>query len=242
MNVKELIMGQPPEAIAAILLDKLCAKPDDRERVLKRLLKFIEDLHQIEPVDSGHLILGIVHVDEDGDFLNPCLYCKEELEPGYRADSELAGLEDIEGLSEEEIEWLAHIRDFPASYAFEFSPWNEILGYEIDACNASDVGKAELCAAVIWEMTFFGFDEERVEEERQKLYEATREAEEISKLPKEEREKHYVSAEELFSKFGLPERTEEEKQEAHRNLCREVLTNNLRTYRALKKYMSGILV
>lgn len=140
-----------------LLLDKFHAKPDDRERVMKRLVKFIEGLNQIEPVDCGHLILGIFRVDEDGDFLDPCLYCKEELEAGCRADSELAGLEDIEELAEEEIERLAHVRDFPESYAFEFSPWNEILGYEIDVRNTYDVGATELCAAVIWEMTFFGF-------------------------------------------------------------------------------------
>ena len=72
MNAKELIVSQA--AIAALLLDKFHAKPDDRERVMKRLVKFIEGLNQIEPVDCGHLILGIFHVDEDGDFLDPCLF------------------------------------------------------------------------------------------------------------------------------------------------------------------------
>ena len=240
MNVKELIMSQPSAAIAAILLDKFHAKPDDRERAMKRLVKFIEDLDQIEPVDCGHLILGISHVDEDGDFLDPCLYCKKELEVGCRADSELAGLEDIEELTEEEIERLAHIRDFPESYAFEFSPWNEILGYEIDARNACDVGAAELCAAVIWEMTFFGFEEAKVEAERQKLDEALREAEEICKLPEEEQGKHFIPAEEVFAELGLPKQSEEKKQELHRKLCREVLTNNLRTYQALQKYATEI--
>ena len=238
MNVKELIASQPPEAIAVLLLDKFHAKPDDRERVMKRLVKFIEGLNQIEPVDCGHLILGIFRVDEDGDFLDPCLYCKEELEAGCRADSELAGLEDIEELAEEEIERLAHLRDFPESYAFEFSPWKEILGYEIDVRNTYDVGATELCAAVIWEMTFFGFDEERVEVERQKLHEAAREAEEIRKLPEEEQRKYYVSMKEVFAKFDIPERTEEEKQETHRKLCREEQTNNLRTYNALKRYVT----
>ena len=243
MNVKELIASQPAEAIAAILLDKFRNQPDDRdarERAIKRLIRFIEGLDGIEPVDSGHLILGIFHVDEDGDFLDPCLYCKEELEVGCRADSELAGLEDIEELTEEEIERLAHIRDFPESYAFEFSPRNEILGYEIDARNACDVGAAELCAAVIWEMTFYGFEEAKVEAERQKLDEALREAEEICKLPEEEQGKHFIPAEEVFAELGLPKQSEEEKQELHRKLCREVLTNNLRTYQALQKYATEI--
>lgn len=240
MNIKELIMAQPPTAIAAILLNKFCAEPDDRERAIKRLLKFIEDLKQIEPVDSRHLILGMFHMGEDGDFLDPCLYCKEELAAGFHPESEFASLEGIEGLADEELERLAHLRVFPESYAFEFSPWNEILGYEIDAHNACDVGAAELCAAVIWEMTFFGFDEAQVEVERQKLQEAAREAEEISKLPEEEQRKYYVPVEEVFAEFDIPEQTEEEKQEAHRKLCREVLTNNLRTYQALKKYAMEI--
>ena len=206
MNVKELIASQPPETIANILLDKFRNKPDnrdDRERAVNRLIKFIKDLDRIKPIESGHLLLGIFHTDE-------------------------------------ELERLAHLRVFPESYAFEFSPWNEILGYEIDAHNAYDVGAVELCAAVIWEMTFFGFDEELVEAERQKLHEAAREAEEISKLPEEEQRKYYVPMEEVFAEFDIPAQTEEEKQEAHRNLCREVLTNNLRTYQALKRYvMSG---
>ena len=84
------------------------------------------------------------------------------------------------------------------------------------------------------------FDEERVEAERQKLHEAAREAEEIRKLPEEEQRKFYVPMEEVFAKFDIPERTEEEKQEAHRKLCREVLTNNVRTYQALKKYVREI--
>lgn len=102
------------------------------------------------------------------------------------------------------------------------------------------MGAVELCAAVIWEMTFFGFDEAQVEAERRKLDEAAREAEEIRKLPEEEQRKYYVPMEEVFAEFDTPEQTEEESQEVHRKLCREVLTNNLRTYQALKKYVRGI--
>ena len=102
------------------------------------------------------------------------------------------------------------------------------------------MGVTELCAAVIWEMTFFGFDEERVEVERQKLHEAAREAEEIRKLPEEEQRKYYVPMEEVFAEFGISEQAEAEKQEAHRKLCLEVLTNNLRTYQALKRYVTEI--
>ena len=67
MNVKELIASQPPAAISALLLDKFRNKPDNRdarERAANRLIKFIKDLDRIEPIESGHLILGIFHVED----------------------------------------------------------------------------------------------------------------------------------------------------------------------------------
>ena len=239
MNVKELIRSQSPECIATVILKKFQAEQEGRERAIKRLVQFIEDLNKIEPIESGHMILGIFHVDEDGDYLDPCLYRKENLAAGLPLDSELARLECIDGLCEAEVERLAHIRDFPESYAFEFSRWSEILGYEIDVRNARDVGVPELCAAIIWDMTFFGFEEEQVEVERRKLDEAARESEEIRKRPEEEQKKYYIPAEEVSAKFGFPERTEEEKRKSHRRLCRETFTNNLRTYHALQKYGCG---
>lgn len=38
--------------------------------------------------------------------------------------------------------------------------------------------------------------------------------------------------------MGIPEPSEEERQEAHRQMCREMLVNSLRTYRMLEKYMN----
>ena len=109
--------------------------------------------------------------------------------------------------------------------------------YEVNIANAQEVGIAAFYAAVLYEMTFFGFDEEAVDAERQKLYDSFREAEELDKLPPEERAKHFFSAEEVFAELGIPEPSEEERQETHRQMCREMLINSLRTYRMLEKYM-----
>ena len=35
---------------------------------MNRLIKFIKDLDRIKPIESGHLLLGIFHTDEDGDY------------------------------------------------------------------------------------------------------------------------------------------------------------------------------
>ena len=95
---------------------------------------------------------------------------------------------------------------------------------------------AAFCAAVLYEMTFFGFDEKTVDAERQKLYDSFREAEELDKLPPEERAKHFFSAEEVFAELGIPEPSEEKQQETHRQMCREVLLTRLRSYGLLELY------
>ena len=63
-----------------------------------------------------------------------------------------------------------------------------------------------------------------------------RESEEIRKFPEEDQKKRFIPAEELFAKLGLPERTKDEEQSEQRWLCREVLTNKVRTHQALLKY------
>lgn len=109
------------------------------------------------------------------------------------------------------------------------------IAFSVDERNIRDVGGATLCAAVIREMTFGGLDEQAVEAERQKLDEALRQAEEIQKRSEEERDKHYLTAEEVFANWGLPPQTEEERQAAHIRLCQEILTNCLQTRKALKR-------
>ena len=48
--------------------------------------------------------------------------------------------------------------------------------------------------------------------------------------------KSFVSLEEVCESLGIPRQTEEEKRESHLRLCREQLTNRLRTYRVLRQY------
>lgn len=59
----------------------------------------------------------------------------------------------------------------------------------------------------------------------------------MDKIPQEERAKHFFSAEEVFAELGIPEPAEEERQETHRQMCREMRINSLRTYQMLEKYV-----
>ncbi len=237
MNVKELILSQSAADIAAALLDRLDVEPTKRDKGIRRITALIDTLRGMKPEATDYMLLGVYHMYEDKEFLDANLYCKSELPADLAPLPDILAVKGIDELTVEEIEQAARTIQLPQGYAFELSPWCEVLGYEVNIANAREVGVAAFCTAVLYEMTFFGFDEKTVDAERQKLYDSFREAEEFDKLPPEERAKHFFSAEEVFSELGIPESSEEERQETHRQMCREMLINSLRTYRMLEKYM-----
>ena len=243
MNIKELIFSLPALDIAEAYVAKYDDfEPEKRDRVVDQVAAFVSTLKDREPKDTGHLILGISFVDDDEgegqrEFLDTCLFKKDDLAAQFDWDSPLAKVATLEGLTDNQIEKLAHTRILPDSYAYEYSPWDEILGYEVDPCNLLMVGPIPLAADVLWEMTFFGFEESRVDAEREELHRRADELDEILKLPKEEQEKHLIPAEKVFVELGIPERTEEEKETDHRRVSREIAENGLRKYRAMREYL-----
>lgn len=237
MTVKDLILCQPATDIAAALLDRLDVEPAKRNKGIRRITALIDSLRGMESEATDYRLLGVYHMYEDKEFLDANLYCKSELPAELAPLPGIITAKGIDELTVDETEQTARAIQLPQRYAFELSPWCEVLGYEIDIANAREVGVAAFCAAVLYEMTFFGFDEKVVDAKRQKLYDSLHEAEELDKLPPEERAKHFFSAEEVFAELGIPESSEEERQETHRQMCREMLINSLRTYRMLEKYM-----
>lgn len=237
MNVKELILSQPAADIAAALVDRLDIEPVKRNEGIRRIVALIDSLRGMEPETTDYMILGVYHMYDDREFLDANLYCKSEIPAGLAPLPDVLAAKGVGKLPVDETEQTARAIQIPQGYAFELSPWCEVLGYEVNIANAHEVGIAAFCAAVLYEMTFFGFDEEAVEAERQKLYDSLHEAEELDKLPPEEREKHFFATEEVFAELGIPEPSEEERHKTHRQMCREMLINSLRTYQILEKYV-----
>ena len=238
MNVKELILSHPAVDIAAALVDRLDIEPGKRDKGICRITALIDSLRYMEPDATDYMLLGVYHMYDDREFLDANLYRKSELTAELAPLPGVLAVKSVDELTVDETEQTARTIQLPQGYAFELSPWCEVLGYEVNIANAREVGVAAFCAAVLYEMTFFGFDEKTVDAERQKLYESFRETEELDKLPPEERAKHFFSAEEVFAELGIPEPSEEKQQETHRQMCREVLINSLRPYRMLEKYMN----
>ena len=90
----------------------------------------------------------------------------------------------------------------PDSYAIEFSPWAEIIGYEVDENNVKEYGLENILVPILYELTFFGFSEEDKEPQKEELKEAIKEFEEISKMPEEEQKKYYIPISDMLDDWG----------------------------------------
>ncbi|MBR3567574.1 MAG: hypothetical protein IKN94_04815 [Salinivirgaceae bacterium] len=47
-------------------------------------------------------------------------------------------------------------------YSITIAPWNEILGNRIDAQSFAKFSQPEIAVFVLWQLTFYGFDEETI--------------------------------------------------------------------------------
>jgi len=58
-------------------------------------------------------------------------------------------------------------------YALDFVPWCELLGMEFDKETAERLHVHEIVAHCMWEMTFWGLDDDEIQEKYKKLIEST---------------------------------------------------------------------
>lgn len=94
------------------------------------------------------------------------------------------------GFDEEELRKKSHpdTLESDAKMAIELTPWPEVLGYEFVTTLPVDVALAH----ALWEMTFFGFSNESIQEKAKEIF-----------APLEDlKEGNFVTLEELEEEFG----------------------------------------
>lgn len=90
-------------------------------------------------------------------------------------------------------------RDDPERYGLDLSPWEEWLAIRVSQSLQDAMSAAEIAAHCIWDMTFYGFTQERIAETRAELDRRAREIDEgkAECIPMEQ------VMERLRAKFGL---------------------------------------
>lgn len=101
--------------------------------------------------------------------------------------------------------------NIPEIYAIDFIPWEEILGYQVSLANLKEYSFVQLVGEVLWELTFYGYDEEVIGEEKEELL--TRK-QEVDEAIKNEDFSKFHTIKDVFTELGfVDERTEEENKE-----------------------------
>lgn len=84
------------------------------------------------------------------------------------------------------------------SYAIEFVKWKDWLGMQISKDSLRNFNALEIVAHCLYEMTFIDFDEEEVENQKNKLNKI---ADDFKNLSEKEKLEQTISIEEVLKKF-----------------------------------------
>ncbi|MCD4708793.1 MAG: hypothetical protein K8S62_13755 [Candidatus Sabulitectum sp.] len=88
--------------------------------------------------------------------------------------------------------------DSEAIYGLDFVPWEKWLDMEIDTRSLKNYTESEILAHCIWEMTFYGFDQTHIREQKAELY---RRVEELDNMTEEEKKKNLIPWEEVVKEL-----------------------------------------
>ena len=236
MIVKDLLDACNTEKVVAITAKRIDIAEEKRQKLFIVYKDICEKLQKTTPVYSDNIILGYVSKEDGEYFTDVTMFLKEEIEQAFEICPDIENADDIEKLSDEDVTRLLSVHiDLPTSYSFSFSPWAEIVGFELDEDNVQKIGAEKILAAILFEMTFYGFDEEKIEFEKKKLYKLISDVDD--QLEKtEDVDKAFQSLDKLFEEIGyIDERSEEEKMRDKNVWHREALHNRVSVYNVLKE-------
>lgn len=171
MIVQELFRSLDKKAFINAYLS-YCDKPKSvkRRKNISDLLEAL-DLLKVTPDDSQ------------------IIFC-EPLLGEYQFDSVIIKKEDL--LSTETG------REAPEGYAYEFSNMSEILGYSVSKACIHAFGEYKVACAILYEMTFFGYD---IEDQKATV---TKELEDLNQTLEDIKNgtAELISADDCFKKLG----------------------------------------
>ena len=155
-------------------------KPLDIEAVAAHVKEFCKLLASLKPIQSDYIMLalksydnGVETIDAElikgddlhraGMFLRDEFILKEKPLPNISQNS---SNQELEVFLEKTTGWV------PQAFAYEYTPWEEVLGASVLFPNVTHVGNEEFLAAALYNMSFNGMTKEAQEQERKKLSDA----------------------------------------------------------------------
>jgi hypothetical protein len=128
------------------IVDRLIELYPDQKRSATGYRKVLKNLRSMPPVKRDEMKIDVYHVKDDLDPENIYEY------------------ESVSGVIEGE----------DISYAIEYTPWNEWLGFELTENSLKNYSEVDIIAHCLWEMTWSGFEEEQIQEKMSSLMETVK--------------------------------------------------------------------
>ena len=147
----------------------------DQGKMLDQYRNVFENLKNLEPVDNKMRIVLTEHDCDPDD------------------ESEIKTYVDVSARDDAEDENGSAI-----SYAIEFTAWKKWLGMDLDTETIKKFSELEIIAHCLYEMTFIGYDEEEIQEERNSIEKTI---EEYKNLSENEKKQKTISLDELIKRL-----------------------------------------
>lgn len=242
MTIQQLLAQCDLEDIVRTTMTVYEMEEECYQAIYDDYAKFIETLLQCKAIPSEKVLLGIIYEDEGQSLLNTTVYHSDQLARGTPCDAIFEA--PPTSMSADDLNASVTTEGWPKGYGYLFVSRAEVMGYQVNEVNLEDVGAIPLLVEVLYELTFFGFEEADMEAERHILYESIAEAEAAQALTPEEQAQlrfgEHLDIDALWAECGLPPRSPEEKVLEHQAMALEVFRNKQRTYHALRKYGGAI--
>lgn len=262
MNIQELILKCDRQQLFEEFAKRFCDKPEDiKDDAAPRFFGFLDTLLAKTPVrtDDDIVICEPIYDSRAGLYYSSTVISAKDLKENFRV---LDFFEELDGVAAESIsdemappliEKLDELFEkgrmmilgdkpsgsFPGhieSFAYEYEPWDKILGYIVPPHIIGSPMQYIFTASVLYEMTFFGYDEKELDKERKELEESIEEIEQFKSLPPEQQKEQLESFEEFEREFGLNDnRTNEEKEHNLFIMKKNGIKTSLAEYREMKK-------
>ena len=221
MILKELLTNTDIEKVTDIIL-KTQKVNSTRKKLLKNIENVVNEFKTIEPLYNEKNFT--IFVDQYRDFLYDngkdisTYFCVD----GYYIDDILEHKEDLD-----KTDFSGELHICP--YGLDFISRKELAGFNICELSIDKYGIDRVIAEIIWEITFYGWDEETIDQHAKELDES------LQGTKDHPEDLRPIS--ELFEKLGWEDERTEEEIEADLKLSKEIGLENFRNRNAfLKEY------
>ena len=239
ITVKELLFQCDIKKLTDIYIGLLSENTDiEKEKELFDLwLKQIKETQPIENIEKRIIIPSVEFgLIDDYTYIDVSYICYNDLETIGEFDEDISHIKDMDN---SELKDFLHSLPYIEHFAIDFIPSAETLGYMVSETSVERIGKERVMAEIIYEMTFFSYDETEKEEELEHIKTLAMECE--KEITASDGNFKTVTLDEIKNELGYTDnRTEVERKEEEHKTLTKMCISKFNILKAIKEVKSEL--